>query len=231
MSTTSSRDKTKKIIINVRKNQSGHTSLFFNNTSVVDGQQHYVSGGDEFTWSMNSPCLGKKAQQRLHVLLDQKSLLAPIHPHHILKKHHREHLDQLHLCVVWSLQSFWLEGCEESGEDSRERAPPPRETPPPSTQDITPRRCLSRARIIISDPSQPHHALFSLLASRKRFCSIRCRTTRLCNRFFPHIIRLLTTNSTLPLMLITLYAGLHVLHTIFHCLWPVYYLPRMYISG
>ena len=61
----------------------------------------------------------------------------------------------------------------------------------PSIQDITPKCCMSRAGNIIRD--HPHHELFSVLASGKRFCSIRCRTTKLYNSFFPHVIRLLNS--------------------------------------
>ncbi|KAM4523301.1 uncharacterized protein V3H82_001565 [Fundulus diaphanus] len=63
--------------------------------------------------------------------------------------------------------------------------------PLPSIKDISSQRCVSRAHNIIRDPSQPHHGLFSLLPSGKRFRSIRCRSTRFCNSFFPVAIRLL----------------------------------------
>lgn len=54
-----------------------------------------------------------------------------------------------------------------------------------STQDITHRCWLTKGQYITKDPTQPHHGLFSLLPSSKRFCSIRCRTARLCKFFFP----------------------------------------------
>lgn len=86
------------------------------------------------------------------------------------------------LCVVEPAEL--LEVCEESGVANRENH---WDFPPAHCTKV----CLSRARIIIS-------GLFSLLTSKKRFYSIRCRTTRFCNSFFPHATRLLNTNWMLP---------------------------------
>lgn len=66
----------------------------------------------------------------------------------------------------------------------------------PSLRDISGSCCLNRARNIIKDPSHPTHHLFDLLPSGRRSRSIRARTTRLTNSFFPWAIRTLNTNNS-----------------------------------
>src|SRR4029434_266492 len=56
----------------------------------------------------------------------------------------------------------------------------------PSIQDLYSQRCRRKAKRIISDPSHPCHSLFSLLPSGRRYKSIRSRTSRYRDRFYPH---------------------------------------------
>ncbi len=65
----------------------------------------------------------------------------------------------------------------------------------PSLQDIYTRRCMRKARRIISDSSHQSHGLFSLLPSGRRLRSIRSRTSRLRDSFFPQTIRQLNTQN------------------------------------
>ncbi len=55
----------------------------------------------------------------------------------------------------------------------------------PSLQDIYTRQCTRKTRWIIKDSSHPSHSLLSLLPSGRRLCSIRSRTSRLRDSFFP----------------------------------------------
>ncbi len=59
----------------------------------------------------------------------------------------------------------------------------------PSLQDIYTGGCTRKARRIIKDSSHPSHRLLSLLPSGRRFRSIRSRTSRLRDSFFPQAIR------------------------------------------
>ncbi len=59
----------------------------------------------------------------------------------------------------------------------------------PSLQDIYTRRCIRKARRTIKDSSHPSHRLLSLLPSGRRLRSIRSRTSRLRDSFFPQAIR------------------------------------------
>ncbi len=65
----------------------------------------------------------------------------------------------------------------------------------PSLQDIYTRRCIRKARRIINDSSHPFHRLFSLLPSGRRLRSIRSRTSRLRDSFFPQAIRLMNSQN------------------------------------
>ncbi len=64
----------------------------------------------------------------------------------------------------------------------------------PSLQDIYTRRCTRKARRIIKDSSHPSHRLLSLLPSGRRLRSIRSRTSRLRDSFFPQAIRLMNSH-------------------------------------
>ncbi len=63
----------------------------------------------------------------------------------------------------------------------------------PSLQDIYTRRCTRKARRIIKESSHPSHSLLSLLPSGRRLRSIRSRTSRLRDSFFPQAIRLMSS--------------------------------------
>ena len=101
-------DKTKEIIVDFRKNQPSHAPLLINNTVVEVVYSTKFLGvhiPDTLTWSVNTASLVKRAQQRLHFLRRIRGD-ASTHPHHLLQEHHREHPDQLHLCVVRRLQGL-----------------------------------------------------------------------------------------------------------------------------
>ena len=56
-------------------------------------------------------------------------------------------------------------------------------------------RSRQRARGIVGDPLHPAHSLFTTLPSGRRFRSIKTKTTRHLNRFFPQDITLLNKPS------------------------------------
>ena len=59
-------------------------------------------------------------------------------------------------------------------------------------------RSRQRARRIVGDPSHPAHSLFTLLPSGRRFRSIRTKTTRHLNSFFPQATTLLNKDISAP---------------------------------
>ncbi len=71
--------------------------------------------------------------------------------------------------------------------------------PLPSILDIFLTRCSSKANSIVKDPTHPSHSLFQLLPSGRWYRSIRARSTRLLNSFFPQDVRALNSNHPAPL--------------------------------
>ncbi len=82
----------------------------------------------------------------------------------------------------------------------------------PSLQDIYTRRCTRKARRIIKDSSHPSHRLLSLLPSGRRFRSIRSRTSRLRDSFFPQAIRLMNSQKWPTLQHTPTHTTCHALH-------------------
>ncbi len=60
--------------------------------------------------------------------------------------------------------------------------------------DIFLTRCSSKTNSIVTDPTHPSHSLFQLLPSGRRYRSIRARSARLLNSFFPQAVRALNPN-------------------------------------
>ncbi len=82
----------------------------------------------------------------------------------------------------------------------------------PSLQDIYTRRCTRKAWRIIRDSSHPYHRLLSLLPSGRRFRSIRSRTSRLRDSFFPQAIRLMNSQKWPTLQHTPTHTTCHALH-------------------
>ncbi|KAK1794896.1 hypothetical protein P4O66_009902 [Electrophorus voltai] len=59
----------------------------------------------------------------------------------------------------------------------------------PDLQTIYYKRCQTKARRIVKDPTHPNNRLFSLLRSGRRFRSLKTKTERLKRSFFPQAIR------------------------------------------
>ncbi|KAK3530512.1 hypothetical protein QTP86_027876 [Hemibagrus guttatus] len=64
-------DKTKEIVVDFRRAQSGHSLLFIDGSSVEIIKSTKFLGvhlAENFTWSLNNSSISKKAQQRLYFL-------------------------------------------------------------------------------------------------------------------------------------------------------------------
>ncbi len=67
----------------------------------------------------------------------------------------------------------------------------------PTITDLYTARCRGRALRIMKDSTHPAHGLFQPLPSGRRLRSIRSKTTRLRNNFFPEAVRLLNSSHAL----------------------------------
>ncbi len=79
-------------------------------------------------------------------------------------------------------------------------------------QDIYTRWCIRKARRIIKDSSHPSHRLLSLLPSERRLRSVRSRTSRLRDSFFPQAIRLMNRKKLIDPAAHSHFTVCHALH-------------------
>ncbi len=151
---------------------------------------------EDLTWTTNTKSISKKAQQRLHFLrrLKRASLPPPI-----LTTFYRGTIES----VLTSCITVWYGNCCAADRKTLQRtvntAAKIIGAPLPSILDIFLTRCSSKAKSIVEDPTHPSHSLFQLLPSGRRYRSIRARSARLLNSFFPQAVRALNSHHTAPL--------------------------------
>ena len=184
-------EKTKEVIVDFRKTRHSPTPLHINDSDVEVVSSTKFLGvqiTNSLTWSNNISSTVKRAQQRLHFLRRMRRAHLP---HPILTTFYRGTIES----ILTSCISVWFGDCRASDWKSVQRVVRTAEkiigTSLPSIGDIATKRCVSKASSIIKDPTHLHHGLFTLLPSGKRYRSIRSRTSRFCNSFFPRAIRLL----------------------------------------
>ncbi|KAK3572948.1 hypothetical protein QTP86_010651 [Hemibagrus guttatus] len=193
-------DKTKEIVVNFRRAQSDHSLLFIDGSPVEIVKSTKFLGVylvENFTWSLNTSSISKKAQQRLYFVrrLGKAHLPPPI-----LTMFYRGTIES----ILSSCITAWFGNCTVSDRKILQRIVRTAEkiirVSLPSITDIYSTRCIRKANSIVDDPTHPSHThththpshtLFTLMPSGKRYRSILALTTRLCNSFFPQAIRLL----------------------------------------
>ncbi|KAK3532003.1 hypothetical protein QTP86_003229 [Hemibagrus guttatus] len=183
------------MVVDFRRAQSNHSSLFIDGSpmEIVKSTKflgvHLV---ENFTWSLNTSSISKKAQQRLYFL---RSLRKAHLPPPILTMFYRGTI----VSVLSSCITVWFGNCTVSDRKTLQRIVKTAEkiigVSLPSIMDMYTTRCIRKANNIVDDPTHPSHTLFTLMPSGKRYRSIRALATRLCNSFFPQAIRLLNTQN------------------------------------
>ncbi|KAI4905258.1 hypothetical protein NFI96_004829 [Prochilodus magdalenae] len=147
---------------------------------------------EDLTWSLNTSTITKKAQQRLYFL---RRLRKAHLPPPILTTFYRGTIES----ILSSCITAWFGNCTASDRKSLQRVVRTAEkiigVSLPTITDIYTTRCIRKTTSIVDDHTHPSHTLFTLLPSGKRYRSIRALTSRLCNSFFPHAIRLLNNQS------------------------------------
>ncbi|KAI4891818.1 hypothetical protein NFI96_002199 [Prochilodus magdalenae] len=187
--------KTKEVIVDFRKSRNqAHTPIHISGAEVECVSNFKFLGvhiSEDLTWSLNSSTMVKKAQQRLYFLRSlKKAHLCP----RILVDFYRCTIEStLTNCI-----SVWYGSCSASDRKALQQVVKTAQritgTQLPTIESVYKKRCLSRARSIIKDPSHPNHELFTLLPSGRCYRSLRSRTNRLRKSFFPEAVTLL--NST-----------------------------------
>ncbi|KAF0025100.1 hypothetical protein F2P81_021981 [Scophthalmus maximus] len=190
-------NKTKEITVDFRKKQKAHTPLTINGSAVVSVQSTKFLGvhiTDDLT-STNTTSLVKKAQQRLPFLCRMRRADLPPSA---LTTFYRGAIES----VLTSCLSVWYGSCSAADQKALQRVVRTAEkiirSPQSAIQDLHASRCRKRSTNIIKDPTHPAHKLFTLLPSGKRYRSMRSKTTRFKNSFFPQAIRLLNSLKKFP---------------------------------
>ncbi|KAI4892528.1 hypothetical protein NFI96_005758 [Prochilodus magdalenae] len=193
-------DKTKKMIVDPRRRrQELHTPLFIGETEVERVQTFKflcVHISEDLTWSHNTHYIVRKSQQRLYFLRRLKKFGMSAQ---ILSNFYRSTIES----VLTNSITVWYGNCTAQDRKALQRviktAQSISEAAFPSLQDIYRTRVIRRAHSIIRDSTHPQHSLFMLLPSGRRYRSVKSRTARLTDSFYPQAIRLVNTSSPLPL--------------------------------
>jgi hypothetical protein len=186
--------KTKELIVDYRKSKScSHSPVLIDGTEVERVPNFIYLGVNIFEvlyWTLNTSTLVKKAQQRLYFLRRLKK--ARLFP---------KILVNFYLCTVESIltncATVWFGGCSLVDRKALQRVVKTAQhitgVRLPAIVDLKRKRRLHRACGILRDPSHPCHKLCALLPSGRWYRSLRCRTSRLKNSFFPATVTLLNT--------------------------------------
>ncbi|KAI4871731.1 hypothetical protein NFI96_006116 [Prochilodus magdalenae] len=193
-------DKTKEMIVDPRRRrQELHTPLFIGETEVERVKTFKflcVHISKDLTLSHNTHYIVRKPQQRLYFLrrLRKFGMSAQI-----LSNFYRSTIES----VLTSSITVWYGNCTAQDRKALQRvikfAQSISGAAFPSLQDIYRTRVIRRAHSIIRDSTHPQHSLFTLLPSGRRYRSVKSRTARLTDSFYPQAIRLVNTSSPLPL--------------------------------
>ncbi len=194
-------EKTKEVVLDFRRRNSiDHPPLTIDCSTVERVSSTKFLGvhiTEDLTWTLaaHEPhltmSLSKKAQQHLHFLrrLKRASLPPPI-----LTTFYRGTIES----VLTSCITVWYGNCSANDRKTLQRtvntAAKIIGAPLPSILDIFLARCSSKTNSIVKDPTHPSHSLFQLLPSGRRYRSIRARSARLLNSFFPQAVRALNPN-------------------------------------
>ncbi len=189
-------EKTKEVVMDFRRNSVDHPPLTIDTSTVERVSSAKFLGvhiTEDLTWTTNTKSISKKAQQRLHFLrrLKRASLPPPI-----LTTFYRGTIES----VLTSCITVWYGNCCAADRKTLQRTVNTVAkiigAPLPSILDIFLTRCSSKAKSIVEDPTHPSHSLFQLLPSGRRYRSIRARSARLLNSFFPQAVRALNSHHT-----------------------------------
>ncbi|KAI4882048.1 hypothetical protein NFI96_007677 [Prochilodus magdalenae] len=183
------------MVVDFRRTRRDHSPLHIDGSTVEIVKSTKFLGvhlAEDLTWSLNTSTITKKAQQRLYFL---RRLRKAHLPPPILTTFYRGTIES----ILSSCITAWFGNCTASDRKSLQRVVRTAEkiigVSLPTITDIYTTRCIRKTTSIVDDYTHPSHTLFTLLPSGKRYRSIRALTSRLCNSFFPHAIRLLNNQS------------------------------------
>ncbi len=175
--------KTKELVVDYRRQSREHTPITINKTPVERVSSFKFLGvhiTEDLTWSAHTDAVLKKAHQRLFFLRRLRKFgTSP----RILRSFYTCTLES----ILTGCITAWFGNSTAGNRRALQRVVRTARHivggELPSLQDIR----------IIKDSSHQSHRLLSLLPSGRRFRSIRSRTSRLRDSFFPQAIRLMNS--------------------------------------
>ncbi|KAK1789901.1 hypothetical protein P4O66_002203 [Electrophorus voltai] len=184
--------KTKEMIVDCSKKQERHYQpVRISGTTVerVDSFRYLgVHISQDLSWSRHTSSLAKKARQRLYHLRCLRDFRLP-----------SKVLRNFYTCTIESILTgnitVWFGNSTKQDRQALQRVVRSAErithSELPDLQTTYYKRCQTKARKIVKDPTHPNNRLFSLLRSGRRFRSLKAKTERLKRSFFPQAIRAL----------------------------------------
>ncbi|KAK1805677.1 hypothetical protein P4O66_019239 [Electrophorus voltai] len=183
---------TKELIVDCSKKQERHYQpVRISGTTVerVDSFRYLgVHISQDLSWSRHTSPLAKKARQCLYHLRRLRDFRLP-----------SKVLRNFYTCTIESILTgnitVWFGNSTKQDRQALQRVVRSAEcithSELPDLQTIYYKRCQTKARKIVKDPTHPNNRLFSLLRSGRRFRSLKTKTERLKRSFFPQAIRAL----------------------------------------
>ncbi|KAK1792065.1 hypothetical protein P4O66_001844 [Electrophorus voltai] len=184
--------KTKELIMDCSKKQERHYQPVRISGTTVDRVDSFrylgVHISQDLSWSCHTKSLAKKARQRLYHLRRLRDFRLP-----------SKVLRNFYTCTIESILTgnitVWFGNSTKQDRQALQRVVRSAEhitrTELRDLQTIYYKRCQTKARRIVKDPTHPNNRLFSLLRSGKRFRSLKTKTERLKRSFFLQAIRAL----------------------------------------
>ena len=182
--------KTQELIVDFRKNKTVlPPPLTIKGENISQVQSAKFLGtflSDNLSWDTHVSATAKKAQQRLFFLRQLKKF-----------KMSREVLIQFYKAAIESILTFsilvWYGNLLQEERAKLERVVKSASriigTDLPSLESLYEQRLKKKTKKILKDQSHPANHLFDLLPSGKRFRSLKTRTERFKNSFYPKSIR------------------------------------------
>ena len=176
------------MIVDFRRNPPALPPLTIMDSTVTAVESLRFLGttiSQDLKWDNHIDSIVKKAQQRLYFLRQLKKFNLP-----------QAQMTQFYSAVIESVLctsiTVWFGSASKSDIRRLQRTVRTAEriigVHLPNLQDLYNARVKKRAGNIITDPSHPGQNLFALLPSGRRYRSLRTRTSRHKNSFFPHAI-------------------------------------------
>ncbi|KAK1785144.1 hypothetical protein P4O66_018556 [Electrophorus voltai] len=173
--------KTKELIVDCSRKQERHYQPVRISGTTVERVNSFrylgVHISQDLSWSRHTNSLAKKARQRLYHLRCLRDFRLP-----------SKVLRNFYTCTIESILTgnitVWFGNSTKQDRQALQRVVRSAErithTELPDLQTIYYKRCQTKARRIVKDPTHPNNRLFSLLRSGRRFRSLKTKTLKFC---------------------------------------------------